>query len=274
MEPVYPLLALEDLSVGYGGKTVLSGVNLSVRSGEFVVLAGPNGGGKTTLLKTAVSLCKPLSGRALLSGKPVRTLGKRERAALAAFLFQTGTADWPFTVRELVAQGRFPRHGWFGRDDAEDRLAAERAIARCGLSGFEDRPVTELSGGETQRVLIARAIAQGARLLLLDEPVNSLDLKYQHVVMGLLRSMVDEGRADGGGYSVLMSLHDLNLAARYADRIVLISCGAIAADGPPIQALQAEIVARVFGVDAALLGDGGLTGTACKGAVPAGTTPA
>jgi iron complex transport system ATP-binding protein len=227
---------------------VLEGISFSVKAGELAVLAGPNGSGKTTLLKTAGGLIPPLAGTVLLGSRDAASLGRRERAAFSAFLFQGDLPSWPFTVREFTAQGRFPRIGLFGSEGREDREAVEEALAEAGLRGLEERPVTELSGGEFQRVLIARATVRGAALLLLDEPCNNLDPKYRLAVMDLIRRVARRGTA------VLMSLHDLVLAERYADRIVLLHRGGIAAMGPPGEALREETLERVFEVSRAAYG--------------------
>jgi iron complex transport system ATP-binding protein len=236
-----PFLELRDLAAGYR-RPVLEGVSLSVRAGELAVLAGPNGSGKTTLLKTVGGLLPPLGGTVALGGRDAASLKRRERAARTAFLFQGAFPSWPFTVREFVGQGRFPRTGLFGAEGREDREAVEEALTEAGLRGFEDRPVTELSGGEFQRVLVARAMAQGAELLLLDEPCGSLDPKYQYMVMDLLRGMARRGAA------ILMSLHDLALAKRRADRIILLHRGTVRAAGPPEEVLNGETIGEVFEV--------------------------
>ncbi|MFP3090135.1 ABC transporter ATP-binding protein [Treponema sp. TIM-1] len=235
-----PRLELENLTVGFRKKPVLSGISLGVRPGELLVLAGPNGSGKTTLLKTIGGILSPLAGRVLLDGRDTALMGKREKAGQISLLFQGTSPGWPFTVQELIAQGRFPYRGIFGAEHPGDQKAVAQAITAAGLLGFEDRPVTELSGGEFQRVLIARAMAQEAKLLLLDEPANTLDPKYQLMVMTLLRSIT------GTGAGALVSLHDLNLARLYADRIILIGNGTIAALGPPPEVLRKEIIGRVF----------------------------
>jgi iron complex transport system ATP-binding protein len=167
---------------------------------------------------------------------------KPEQAAASAFLFQNTPMAWPFTVRETVAQGRFRRLGWFGLETAADREAAEAAMEAAGLAGCGDRRVTELSGGELQRVLIARAIAQAAGTLLLDEAVNNLDPRYQVLIMEMIRAMARRGAA------VLISLHDLNLAALYGDRILLLSRGRAAALGVPPEVFTAGTLREVFGL--------------------------
>jgi iron complex transport system ATP-binding protein len=241
-----PLLELRDATVGYQGKTVLSGLALTVNRGELVVLAGPNGSGKTTLLKTAAGVIAPKSGTVTLFGKNAAGMNRRERAGKTAILFQGTLINWPFTVEEIIRQGQFAKRNFWGRLDKNTKEDAEsavrRAILEAGLSGYEERLVTELSGGELQRVLIARSIAQGAELLLLDEPVNNLDPKYQNAVMDLVHQMTRRG------LGVLVSLHDLNLAALYADRIAFVSQGGIALAGTPDEVLTTETLEKVYGI--------------------------
>ncbi|MDR3343465.1 MAG: ABC transporter ATP-binding protein [Treponema sp.] len=237
-----PRLELENLTLGFKDKVVLRDISLTIKPGELVALAGPNGGGKTTLLKTIGGFIPPLAGRVLLDGKNIAAMGKREKAENISFLFQSTGTLWPFTVEETISQGRFPYRGAFGAETPADRTATDRAITAAGLSGFEYRPVTELSGGEFQRVLIARAMAQEARLLLLDEPANNLDPKYQFMIMQLIRSMADSG------IGALVSIHDLNLAGLFADRIALVTKGKIAAQGNPGEVLREDILREVFDI--------------------------
>jgi iron complex transport system ATP-binding protein len=235
-------LVVEQLSGGYRGRIVFEGIDLTVKAGELLVLAGPNGSGKTTLLKTIGGLLKPASGRVFFDGRDQRHMTRPEQAAAAALLFQHTALVWPFTVRETVAQGRFSRLGWFGPETAADREAAAAAMEAAGLSDCGDRLVTELSGGEQQRVLVARAIAQDAGVLLLDEAVNNLDLRYQVLILGMIRAMAGKGAA------VLISLHDLNLAALYGDRVLLLSEGRVAALGSPREVFSAGTLRDVFGL--------------------------
>ncbi|MDR3115405.1 MAG: ABC transporter ATP-binding protein [Treponema sp.] len=235
-------LEVENLHAGFKRRRILNHITLTVKPGELLALVGPNGGGKTTLLKTIGGLLKPLAGRIFLDGKDIRHMGKKEKGSSISFLFQGTTPDWPFTVREVVSQGRSPYRSIFAAETALDRDATDRALMTAGLSGFEDRRVTELSGGEFQRVLIARAMAQEARLLLLDEPANNLDPKYQYMVMNLVRSMTR------GGLAALVSLHDLSLAGLYADRIALVHQGKIRALGKPDAVLKAGLLTEVFGL--------------------------
>ncbi|MCL2231883.1 MAG: ABC transporter ATP-binding protein [Treponema sp.] len=236
-------LELRGVSAGYGGKRepTLRNVDLSVGEGELLVLAGPNGSGKTTLLKTAGGLLPPLEGTVTINGKDIGALNLRERAALTAMLFQVRDTPWPFTVRETVAQGRFARHGWLGAETREDRDAVHSALEKAGLGSLAERPITELSGGELQRVYIARSIAQGAAFLLLDEPENNLDPKYSYLVLSLIEALVREGR------SAIVSLHDLRLASRFAHRVALIAPeGRISAIGKAADVLREDTLSEVF----------------------------
>jgi iron complex transport system ATP-binding protein len=232
------LLELRDLSAGYGKKAVLEGVNISIRTGELTVLAGPNGSGKTTLLKTSGGLVRPMAGHLFLDGRDGAALTQKEWAALRAYIFQTGLPSWPFTVYEMISQGRFSRTGLFGKDAADG--AVRLAMERAGLAGFGDRRVTELSGGEYQRALLARAMVQEAKLFIMDEPCNNLDLKYQIMIMDLLKKICAAGPA------VFISLHDLDLAGKYADRIILLSGGKVRADGAPKEILRDDLVREIF----------------------------
>jgi iron complex transport system ATP-binding protein len=236
------MLEIENLSVGYNRRAVLEGVNLTVAPGEVLVLAGPNGGGKTTFLKAVGGYEKPLAGRVLLNGQDVQGMKKRERAEMVGFVFQGQGAVWPFSVEETIAQGRFPYRGVFGAEKPNDQSAVEKAIQAAGLDALRHRSVTELSGGEYQRVLIARAMAQEARVMILDEPVNNLDPKYQFMVMDLIRSMAASNMA------VLVSLHDLNLAGLYGDRIAFVHRGRIAALGTPAEVLRKDILSSVYDI--------------------------
>jgi iron complex transport system ATP-binding protein len=235
------MLEAEGLGAAYRKKSVLAGINIAVHGGELAVLIGPNGSGKTTLLKTLGGLLPRNSGEIRLDGRKLHEYTRRERASRLAYLFQDAGTPWSFTVKECIAQGRFFRQGWFGGENAGDRQAVEGAIEAAGLGGFQERPVHELSGGEYQRVLIARAVAQEASCLLLDEPAANLDLKYQYRMMELLKTLVKEK-----GRAVLVSLHELGLAGLYADTIIVLDKGRIAAQGKPGHILTGELLNRVF----------------------------
>jgi iron complex transport system ATP-binding protein len=225
------LLQLDNLTVRRGLCPVVDRVSLTVAEGEFVGLIGPNGAGKTSLLRAALGLL-PFEGRSSLAAMPA---GARARAA--AFLPQGREIAWPVMVADLVALGRGPHV-----PGPADMAAVERALQRMGLDGYRDRAATALSGGEQARVLIARALAQDTALLLADEPVAGLDPEAQLRSMQVFRDLASEGRA------VVASIHDLGLAALFCTRLVLMSKGALVADGPPREVLSAQNLSAVFGV--------------------------
>ena len=255
-------LELREISAGYDNKPAIRNINLTVNAGELLVLAGPNGSGKSTLLKTAGGLITPMEGKVAINGREVRHLKPRQRATLTAFLFQVRDRPWAFTVRETVAQGCFARRGWLGAETKTDRDAVTVALEKAELAALAERPVTELSGGELQRVYIARCIAQGADFLLLDEPDNNLDPKYSFMILTLLSELAREGRG------IIVSLHNLRLASRFADRIALLSASAlggtlnersfqssISALGAPAEVLTEENLGNVYDLKADLVRD-------------------
>ncbi|MCC5954888.1 MAG: ABC transporter ATP-binding protein [Natronohydrobacter sp.] len=231
-------LALTDFSVARGPCDVLQGLSLQLGAGECVGLLGPNGAGKTTLMRAALGLMAH-RGRSSLSSLPLA-----ERAKTVAWLPQAREIAWPVTVETLIALGRLPHLGAGTRPGAEDQAAIDSAIARMGLEAFRTRIATQLSGGEQARVLIARALAQDTPMLMVDEPAAGLDPAHQITLMDVLAT---EARA---GRMVLASMHDLGLAARYCTRVVVLSRGGIAADGPPAQVLTPDLLARVFQIRA------------------------
>lgn len=238
-------LSARGVSVGYEGRLVLEGIDLDLFGGEIVALVGPNGVGKTTLLRTLCGAAAPLSGSVACCGAALAGLDAKSRARKIARVDQDARADWGFSVRETVAMGRFAYRGWFAPAGGRDARIVEDALERTGLGDFGDRPVTELSGGELQRVMVARALAQEPEILLLDEPVSHLDVKHQIAILDLIRSLAD------GGLAVAASLHDLNLAGQYADRIALFAENRMLAVGAPQAILQEELLRRAF--DASVL---------------------
>ena len=230
------LLSLDNLTVRRGECPVVDHVSLSVHAGECVGLIGPNGAGKTTLLRAALGL-EPFSGASSLA-----SLSAAERARAAAFLPQARQIAWPMAVETLVALGRVPHLPRGSTPGAVDRAAIDDALHRLGLDGFRQRIATQLSGGEQGRVLIARALAQQTPLLLADEPIAGLDPAQQIATMQVFSGLAQEGRA------VVVSLHDLGLAARHCTRLILMHQGRLVADGAPDDVLTADLMAQVVGI--------------------------
>ena len=253
------ILSAEDLSVQLGGAVVVERANLALRAGELTALVGPNGAGKTTLVRALAGLI-PADGRIVLDGRPLADTAPRERARRIAYLPQGNTFHWPLSVAAIIRLGRTPHGDPFSRPTDADRAAVQRALSATGTEAFAERAVTTLSGGERARVALARALATEAAVLLVDEPTVSLDPRHQLVVMGLLR---DAARAGG---AVLAVVHDLALAARFADRVLVMDRGRLIADAPPGEALSAARIADTFGVDAVIVDTG-------DGAIPIGRRP-
>jgi iron complex transport system ATP-binding protein len=238
------ILDVTDVSFRYPAAThdALAGVSLSASAGEFVALLGPNGSGKTTLVRVALGLYPPRAGTAALLGRPVGEWSRQALARVVAVVPQREDNLFPQRVRETVALGRYPHLGPWTAERAEDRAAVERALERCDVAGLADRWLWALSGGEYQRVRIARALAQEPRLLVLDEPTASLDLRHEMELFELVRGLVD-----GSGLAAVLVTHDVNLAARFADRLVLLAEGTVRAAGAPAEVLRREVAEAVFG---------------------------
>ncbi|MCS6854880.1 MAG: ABC transporter ATP-binding protein [Elioraea sp.] len=229
------MIAAEQVTFARGHRPILADVSLSFHPGELSVLVGPNGAGKSTLLRLLAGLLPPDRGTVLLEGGPLDRLARRDRARRIGWLAQGAQAAWGMTVREIVALGRLP-HG------DGSAAAIDRALGRLGLASLAGRRIDRLSGGEAKRAMIARVLAGEPRVLLLDEPTANLDPAAAFAVMRLLREVAAEGRA------VVVVLHDLALAARFADRIVLLSEGRLVADGAATSVLCDSMAGRVFGV--------------------------
>lgn len=237
-------LQVESLDVRLGGKLIVSQVNLSLSAGRLVALLGPNGAGKTTLLKALVGLV-PASGKVMLDGRDLVGISRAERARRMAYLPQGHQVHWPLSARDVVALGRLP-HGLAdpARMGEKDTAAVQRAMDRTGALALADQPVQTLSGGERARVMLARALAVEAGLLLADEPTASLDPRHQILVMLDLRAEA------AAGALVIVVTHDIALASRMADEIVLLDQGRVVAHGPPGEVLTDAAFAATYGVTA------------------------
>ncbi|GIT80548.1 cobalamin/Fe3+-siderophore ABC transporter ATP-binding protein [Leifsonia sp. LS1] len=243
-------LAARDLTLSYEGRVVVEGLDLTVPPGRVTAIVGPNACGKSTLLRGLSRLLAPASGVVLLDGADIHSLPTKQVATRLGLLPQTPVAPDGITVADLVSRGRYPHQGWFRRWTAEDDAAVTEAMTATGIAELAERSVDELSGGQRQRVWIAMALAQQTDILLLDEPTTFLDISHQIDVLDLL---LDLNAARGA--TVVMVLHDLNLAARYADHLVAMRDGAIVAAGDPGEVVTADLVRDVFGVESVIASD-------------------
>ncbi len=236
-------LRVENIVFGYPGREkTLAGVTLAAHSGEVLGLLGPNGSGKTTLLRLMSGSLLPQSGQVVLEGRPVSSLRPRALARTLALVPQSASPPEGFTALDVVLMGRHAHIPRFGREGEADLAAAERAMRRTGVEALAERGAQSLSGGEWQRVLIARALAQEAEFLLLDEPVSNLDIRYQLEILRLLRALSREGHA------IVLVMHDINLAARFCDRLAVLCGGALRAEGAPEDVLTPALLQEVYGV--------------------------
>ncbi len=233
------VLTLDHVAVSLGTRIVLSNINLSFAAGECVGVLGPNGSGKSTLMRAVAGLIPHQSGAIKIHDKALAAWPRKDLARQLSYLPQGGQIHWPLSVRNVVALGRLP-HATSNPDDQ----AIARAMEACDVAQFADRPVTLLSGGERARVLLARALASEAKILLADEPFAQLDPNHQLHAMEVLQAEA------GKGALIVVVLHDLSIAARHCSRVVLLANGTVAADGPPSETLTSETLRKTFGIDA------------------------
>ncbi|WP_435101368.1 ATP-binding cassette domain-containing protein [Halarchaeum sp. P4] len=252
---------IEDLRVERGDLTVIDGLDATVERGRLVGLIGPNGAGKTTLLHTLAGTLAPTTGSVRVAGLDVQHASARDVGRRVAVVPQNTTVAFDFTVRDVVAMGRMPYHSMFADTDETDREAIDAAMDRTTITQFADRSIDSVSGGERQRVLLARALAQETPVLLLDEPTASLDIDHQIRTLELVSDLVAEGK------TAVAAIHDLDLAARYCDELLLLSDGGVLAYGPPEEVLTAPRLADSFGANAAITPDT-VTGTPAVTALP------
>ena len=235
------MISVENIDAGYGGEMIINNVSMDIEKGKFIGLVGPNGSGKTTLLRVISAMLKPASGKVLLNDKNIHNIKKRELAKTMAVLPQDSNLPLPFTVRQIVLMGRFPYLPATGRETQKDFDIADNAMKMADVAHLSDRAITELSGGERQRTLIAMCIAQQPKILLLDEPTSHLDIGHQISVFDLIKKLNEQAEM-----TVIAVLHDLNLAAEYCHKIMVMSDGKITASGKPEEVLTSKIIREVF----------------------------
>ena len=250
------VIEAHELAIGYPGRLVGEGFTLALNQGEVLALLGPNGGGKTTLLKTLLGLLPAKAGSVRLDGRPLDEYSVQARARMLAYVPQNASSTFAFTVEEVVLMGRTAHAGLLARPSVRDREVARAAIERLGIAHLAERPVTMISGGERQLALVARALAQEPRVVVLDEPTASLDFGNQGKVMREIRRLAADGLA------VLFTTHDPNHAARHADRALLIRDGRTQAVGPATEVLGREQLEALYGSRVEELSDAGGAGKA------------
>ncbi|MET8663591.1 ABC transporter ATP-binding protein [Streptomyces tendae] len=242
-------LAARGVTVGYGARSVIDGLDVAIPPGVITTIIGPNGCGKSTLLRTLSRLLRPSGGTVVLDGEDIAALKTREVAKKLGLLPQAPVAPEGLTVSDLVARGRHPHQSWLRQWSSDDADVVRRALAMTGVSDLADRPVDSLSGGQRQRVWISMTLAQGTDLLLLDEPTTYLDLAHAVDVLDLVDDLHESGR------TVVLVLHDLNLATRYSDNLVVMREGAILAQGHPRDVVTADLLHEAFGLRAKVIDD-------------------
>ncbi|MEW6659456.1 MAG: ABC transporter ATP-binding protein [Thermodesulfobacteriota bacterium] len=235
------MIQVKDLSLGYGERLVLADLNFQVNPGEFVGILGPNGSGKSTLLHALCGLLPPKQGRIVIKDRHLGDLASRLRAQILAVVPQSSEVRFPFTCLEIVLMGRYPRRQRWGAMTDDDLLWALKSMRRTTTVHLQDRPVTEVSGGERQRVVIARALAQAPEFLLLDEATSSLDVRKKLEIFEILKFLNATK-----GLTVLCAMHDLNLAALYCDRLMFLKDGGIIRDGSTEEVFIPEVLAQVY----------------------------
>ncbi|MFF0613110.1 ABC transporter ATP-binding protein [Nocardia tengchongensis] len=243
-------LAAENITLGYGERVIVDGLSLTIEPGLVTTVIGPNGCGKSTLLRSLGRLLRPTAGRVLLDGKAIATMKTKDIARVVGMLPQTPVAPEGLTVADLVARGRHPHQSWLRQWSADDETEVLAALTQTGIADLAGRTLDELSGGQRQRAWISMALAQGTDILLLDEPTTYLDLTHALEVLDLVDRLHDEL-----GRTVVMVLHDLNLAIRYSDRLIVMRAGRIVAQGEPADIISAELLQEVFGLRAEVLED-------------------
>ncbi|MFD0363244.1 ABC transporter ATP-binding protein [Nocardia sp. GCM10030253] len=243
-------LSAEDVTLGYGDRVIVDGLDIDIAPGVITTVIGPNGCGKSTLLRALGRLLRPRQGRVLLDGKAISSMKTKDVARVVGMLPQSPVAPEGLTVADLVARGRHPHQSWIRQWSATDEAEVMTALEQTGIADLADRPLDELSGGQRQRAWISMALAQGTDILLLDEPTTYLDLAHSVEVLDLVDRLHDDL-----GRTVVMVLHDLNLAIRYSDELIVMRAGRIVAQGKPGDIVDAGLLREVFDLEASVLED-------------------
>ena len=239
-------ISAKDIHLSYGAREILKGVDIHSENGEFVGLIGPNGSGKSTLLKCIYRILKPNAGQVFLDEEELRAMSIKESARKMGVVAQHNYYNFEFTVREVVMMGRAPHKKALERDNAKDYEIVEEALKTVGMEGFAQRSFSTLSGGEQQRVILARALAQQTPCLILDEPTNHLDITHQLQLMRIVKNL---------SATVISAIHDLNIAAMFCDRIYALKEGRIIVQGTPREVLTEDFIRQVYQVDAEIAKD-------------------
>ena len=239
-------ITTEQLKAVLGSNEILKGIDFQAQDNEFVGIIGPNGSGKSTLLRCLYRVLEPTQGAVYLDGKALSSYRYQESAKRISVVAQNKYYNFDFTVREVVMMGRAPHKKALDRDNADDYRIVRESLRKVGMQDFEDRSFSTLSGGEQQRIILARALAQQTPCLILDEPTNHLDIKYQFQLMNIVKGL---------GCTVISAVHDLNIAALYCDRLYAIKSGRVIASGSPQEILTRELIRQLYEVDTQLFTD-------------------
>ncbi len=239
------ILEINNIDFSYNEKSVLKDISLSISKGEFLSIIGPNGSGKSTILKLITKLNTPNKGEILLNNVNIKDINQRDLAKSISLVPQNTYIEYEFSVKELIAMGRFPYKKRFERESKDDYAIVNKAMERTNTKYLEDRLITEISGGETQRVTIARALAQETDIILLDEPTSFLDINHQIEILNLLRDLNKEEKK-----TILLVIHDINLAARYSDRIMILKDGLVMDIGQPEDVITKENILKAYNLKA------------------------